>query len=42
MREVNVQPQSWSVLDDENLAADEAEEFDETGDIAYSFSYARV
>jgi hypothetical protein len=41
MREVNVQPQSWSVVDDDNLAADEAEEFDET-EGAYSFSYARV
>ncbi|MFC5747684.1 hypothetical protein [Actinomadura rugatobispora] len=40
MREVNVQPQSWSV-DDDNFVADEAEEFDET-EGAYSFSYARV
>ncbi|SFP82817.1 MULTISPECIES: hypothetical protein [Actinomadura] len=40
MREVNVQSQSWSVVDDD-LAADEAEEFDET-EGAYSFSYARV
>jgi hypothetical protein len=35
MREVNVQPQSWVVDDD-------AEEFDETEAVAYSFSYARV
>jgi hypothetical protein len=36
MRDVNVQPQSWTVDEDE------PEEFRETEAVEYSFGYARV
>jgi hypothetical protein len=41
MRDVNVEPQSWDVVESAE-SADEAEGADGSDEVAYSFSYARI
>jgi hypothetical protein len=41
MREVNIQPQSWTVVDAEE-GRNVPDELGESEDAAYSFGYARV